>query len=112
MNRKESFSPGEYYHIYNRGNNKQNIFLDNSDYERFIKLLYLCNSSNSVNFRLDIVRAKIDAFDYDKGKSIVSIGAWVLMLNHFHLLLTIPVDEHKSSNLPKLNFGKLDEYDR
>ncbi|MFA4975102.1 MAG: hypothetical protein WC839_00190 [Candidatus Paceibacterota bacterium] len=87
--RKASFVEGEFYHIYNRGNSKQKIFLDNHDYDRFIKLLYLCNSEYSIDFREDIVRQGINAWDFDRGESIVSIGAWVLMPNHFHLYLNI-----------------------
>jgi len=86
--RKESFVAGEYYHIYNRGNSKQKIFLDDEDYDRFAKLLYLCNSEKSFKFRDDIVNQKIDAYDFDRGERIVSIGAWVLMPNHFHLYIT------------------------
>jgi len=86
--RKTVFIEGEYYHLYNRGNSKQEIFLDNQDYDRFVKLLYLCNSIKSFNFREDIIEKKIDAFDFDRGDLIVSIGAWVQMPNHFHLLIT------------------------
>ena len=87
--RKESFVEGEFYHIYNRGNSKQNIFLDDEDRDKFAKLLYLCNSTKSINFREDIVNKKIDAWDFDRGETIVSIGAWVLMPNHFHIYLTL-----------------------
>jgi len=80
---------GEYYHIYNRGNNKQRIFLDKEDYERFIKLLYVCNSEMRIDFRNEIVKKKINAFDFERGKQIVYIGAWVLMPNHFHIYITI-----------------------
>ena len=90
MQRAESFVEGELYHLYNRGNSKRNIFLDNQDRERFVKMLYLSNSKKRVNFRQDIVRRKLDAWEFDRGKPIVSIGAWVLMSNHFHLLVTIP----------------------
>src|SRR3989344_1899005 len=86
--RKNELSTDEYYHIYNRGNSKQLIFLDNDDYERFTKLLYLCNSSKNINFRDDVVNQKIDAFDFDRGTPLISIGAWVLMPNHFHILLS------------------------
>ncbi len=79
---------GEFYHIYNRGNSKQKIFLDNQDYDRFVKLLYLCNSTRSIRFREDIIDQKIDAFDFDRGRPIVSIGAWVLMPNHFHIYIS------------------------
>jgi putative transposase len=87
-NRFTIFVEGGYYHIYNRGNSKQNIFLDDQDRDRFVKLLYLCNSKISFNFREDIVKQKIDAFDFDREGEIVSIGAWVLMPNHFHLYIT------------------------
>ena len=86
--RKVPFVNGEYYHIYNRGNSKQKIFLDDKDRERFLKLLYLCNSKQSIDFREQIVRAKINAWDFEKGMPTVFIGAWVLMPNHFHLYLT------------------------
>ncbi len=86
--RKDSLAIGEFYHVYNRGNSKQDIFLDDSDRDRFVKLLYLCNSSQRIRFREDIVERKIDAWDYDRGEPTVSIGAWVLMPNHFHIYLT------------------------
>jgi REP element-mobilizing transposase RayT len=93
-NRDEPFVAGEYYHIYNRGNTKQNIFLDDKDRDRFVKLLYLCNSLKNIKFKEYIVDRKIDAWDFDKGDPIVSIGAWVLMPNHFHIYIT---SYHKNS---------------
>ena len=98
--RKVPLVEGEYYHIYNRGNNKQLIFIDDEDRDRFVKLLYLCNSNKRVNFREDIIQSKINAWDFERGDRLVSIGAWVLMPNHFHLyLISLP----KS---PKQGFGK------
>jgi len=94
--RKVSLVEGEYYHIYNRGNNKQIIFIDDEDRDRFIKLLYLCNSTKSFNFKEDIIQPKIMAWDFKRGEQIVAIGAWVLMPNHFHLYLKA---------LPKQGFG-------
>jgi len=86
--RSTDFVEGEYYHLYSRGNSKQKIFLDDKDRERFLKLLYLCNSKQRIDFKNDIVERKINAWDFEKGKSIVNIGAWVLMPNHFHLYIT------------------------
>lgn len=86
--RKDPLVEGEYYHLYNRGNSKQDIFLDEEDRSRFIKLLFLCNSERGINFRDDIVDSGIDAFDFDRGENLISIGAWVLMSNHFHLYVT------------------------
>ena len=86
--RKDSFAVGEFYHIYNRGNSKQKIFINEKDRDRFVKMLYLCNSTKNINFREDIVEKKIDPWNFERGESIVSIGAWVLMSNHFHLYIT------------------------
>ncbi len=85
--RDKSLIANEYYHIYNRGNGKHEIFLDEEDYDRFIKLLYICNSENKFVFRESIIESKIDAFDFERGESLVSVISWVLMPNHFHIVL-------------------------
>ena len=97
--RKTDFVVGEYYHLYNRGNSKQKIFLDDKDRERFLKLLYLCNSKQRIDFSNDLVKRKINAWDFEKGKSIVNIGAWVLMPNHFHLY----INQKTEARLPSGN---------
>lgn len=91
--RKTPLLEGEYYHIYNRGNSKQKIFLDDEDYEYFIKCLYCCNTHKNFKFRNDIVYKNIYAFDFERENTLVSIGAWVLMPNHFHVYIT---STHKS----------------
>lgn len=59
---------GNYYHIFNRGNNYENIFRQKSDYQYFLKLMkiYVVN--------------------------IADVYAWALLQNHFHLLLRIKKD--------------------
>ena len=84
MQRKFEFSIGEYYHIYNRGVEKRIIFLDNADRYRFLKLTYLCNSHNPVNLE-EIPKG--ESFRYERGETLVDIGAYVLMDNHFHILV-------------------------
>ena len=96
--RKVSLVDGEYYHIFNRGNSKQKIFLDDKDRDRFLKLLYLCNSKIGIDFREQIVRTKINAWEFEKGDPVVFIGAWVLMPNHFHLYLTSNVEARLPRN--------------
>jgi len=88
--RDKNLVPNEYYHIYNRGNGKNKIFLDKKDYDRFMKLLYICNSRKNFNFRDSVVDVKIDAFDFDRGTPLVTILEWVLMPNHFHIVLISP----------------------
>jgi len=85
MRRKFQFVPGEFYHIYNRGNNKMPIFLKDKDHERLIKLLFLCNSLKPVVIK-DLPQGRALG-KIDRGKTIVDIGAYCLMPNHFHLLI-------------------------
>ncbi len=96
--RGTAFVEGEYYHTYNRGNSKQKIFFDDRDRERFLKLLYVCNSKKRIDFYNDIIKRKIDIWDFEKGESIVDIGAWVLMPNHFHLYITPKKNVWRSSD--------------
>ena len=86
--RKVVLVQDEYYHIYNRGNGKSKIFLDKQDYNHFIKLLYICNSVNKFAYRDSILKKGIDVWDFERNGILVDIGAWVLMPNHFHILLT------------------------
>jgi putative transposase len=85
--RNEKLVSDEYYHVYNRGNGKNKIFLDKEDYDRFLKILFICNSKNSFIFRESIVKQKISAWDFERGDNLVDIGLWVLMPNHFHIML-------------------------
>lgn len=84
--RKTSFVSGEYYHIYSRGNSKQKIFLDEADYDRFLTLLFLCNSKLNINFR-NVIDAIKNPLAFEREETLVDIGAFCLMPNHFHLLI-------------------------
>ncbi|OGY59241.1 MAG: hypothetical protein A3B23_02770 [Candidatus Colwellbacteria bacterium RIFCSPLOWO2_01_FULL_48_10] len=108
MLRKDPFVTGEYYHIYNRGIDKRVIFKLKRDYERFMMLLYVSNSSEI--YRLDnLINRLHKKFDeilaLDKGESLVSIGAWCLMTNHFHLLVRQEVDGGITKFMRKLGTG-------
>ena len=99
--RKTSFVAGEYYHIYNRGNSKQTIFRDKWDYDRFLKLLFISNGQ--INFK--IFNAGKEVFDFNRGAQIVDIGAYCLMPNHFHILLTQTGGGNISKFMQKLSTG-------
>lgn len=89
MGRMYSFSPEEYYHIYSRGTEKRLIFIDESDYRRFVELLFLCNGSKPVDSRkykgLSFAEC-VDKIGKNK-ENLVYIGAYCFMPNHFHLLV-------------------------
>lgn len=107
--RKTSFVFGEYYHIYNRGNSKQRIFYDKNDYIYFIKLLYILNQKDNKQLR-DQAQ---DVFVYDKNKeSLVSIGAYVLMPNHFHILITPTENGDISKYIQKVCTGYVMYYNK
>lgn len=65
------------------------IFLDDSARERFSKLLFVCNSKKPVVFKT-IQGSPLD--EIDRGETLVNIGAYCLMPNHFHLLLREKVE--------------------
>ncbi|MDI9309445.1 MAG: hypothetical protein QM535_04455 [Limnohabitans sp.] len=76
---------GNYYHIYNRGNNKIDVFFDSESYFHFLRL-------------------------YDKYFSpIAETYAWCLLKNHFHILVylklpyEIEIDKLEYSTVEKAN---------
>ncbi len=65
----ETLEAGNYYHIYNRGNNGSKIFFEDENYQHFLRL-------------------------YKKYiPPIADTFAWCLMQNHFHFLVYIKQDE-------------------
>jgi len=87
MTRLVQFTPGEYFHIYNRGTNKMKIFLSDYDYSRFQKLLYLANSKETVKFSDLNPKSPYPVWTQKRGETLVDIGAYSLMPNHFHILI-------------------------
>jgi REP element-mobilizing transposase RayT len=77
--RKHPFVVGEFYHLYNRGVERRKLFIDRADYEHMMFLLYICNSQKSIKLR-DLGKT------FERGETIVDIGAYCLMPNHLHLL--------------------------
>ena len=69
----EVLMPGRYYHIYNQGNNKENIFIEAKNYYYFLRLV-----------KKYIV-------------PITEIYAYCLLPNHFHLLVMTSHDVEKKA---------------
>lgn len=108
--RKIHFTEDEYYHLYNRGNNKQKIFRDKADYARFMGLLFACNSPHG--FKIDTLSKKRSPYDFDRGDQIVHIGAYCLMPNHFHILITQAADGGISKFMQKLTTAYVMYYNK
>ncbi len=77
MTKQKPLEHGHFYHIYNRGINSCKLFRETTNYEHFIGL-------------------------YDKYISpVADTFAWVLMGNHFHLLVKIKPEEEIGFIPPK-----------
>ena len=86
MTRKINLAPGEFYHIYNRGTDKRDVFNNDYDYERFLSLLYIANGSIPVDLKLQ-GSTLYKILEIDRGNNLVEICAYCLMPNHFHLII-------------------------
>lgn len=90
MERKIEFAPGEYYHVYVRGANRQPIFNDDKDKDRLLAALYTCNTSDTIHISDYWKSGLARILDLPKKDKLVDIGAWCFMPNHFHLLIREP----------------------
>lgn len=98
------FSQGNIYHIFNRGNNKENIFFCDQDYRAFLFRLAL-----SMGFEIkDIKKEKLIFLPYSRmnitgtNKNNFKLHAFCLMPNHFHLLIEQCKDEPISKLISKI----------
>ena len=87
MSRRLSFNSEEYYHLYGRGVEKREIFLDKGDYQRFVSLLFICNDKTPVHLsNLKSITFK-NLFLKPRENVLIDIGLYCLMPNHFHILV-------------------------
>ncbi len=98
--RNIKIASGEYYHVFNRGVNKQTIFHDNPDWIRFLFLILYFQSpivfpqiGRSIK---SFVKHRVfdSVFDIDKETQqkiikgrFVELTSFCLMPNHFHLMI-------------------------
>lgn len=77
---------GELYHIYNRGTDRKDIFLQPRDYKRFQNTFYYYHFSNTKVRFSKFVKSELEILKIDAPK-LVEIICYCLMPNHFHFLL-------------------------
>ena len=80
--RKHQLQENIAYHIINRGNGKYDIFHDDEDYTHFKYLLSTYSRLKAMN-----------------------VYHWVIMSNHYHLLIEITIPEKLSSIIAGINRG-------
>jgi len=108
------FENGEYYHIYNRGVEKRDIFLCRGDYERFLKSMQEFNNSLLHEQRIYFK----NRYSHSEGKSefnseaselnsekLVEIICYCLNSNHFHLILKQLIERGIEKFMQKIGTG-------
>ena len=72
--------PGAIYHILSRGNNRQNVFRESTDHEKF----------------LEILKEHTD-------KSGIKVYHYVVMGNHYHIIMKLGLEDNLGQLMKKLN---------
>ena len=96
--RKLEFAEKEFYHIYNRGVDKRNIFLNSKDLERFFEGLRRFNSEENFGHLDRIIENK-------KVHPLVKIIAYCVNPNHFHFILEQVAEKGIEKFMHKLSMG-------
>lgn len=93
------FTPETFYHVYNRGVEKRRIFIDDQDYRVFLGLVkkYLTGESSNKNNRHKVSSINLS--------NQVSLVAYCLMSNHFHLLLYQKSEQGVTQLLRRVSTG-------
>lgn len=86
MNRP-SFTNAEYYHIYNRGVEKRDVFMNKADQLRFLETLNYYRFAPQPMKLSDHKKRQNEIKKIDKQVELVKIYCYCLMPNHFHLLI-------------------------
>ncbi|MHB8860267.1 MAG: transposase [Minisyncoccota bacterium] len=96
----------ELWHALNRGVDGRDLFIDSQDFARFIHNLYEFNDATPIR---NLVRrfnpSGMSGLRNRSLERLVDIHGWVLMKNHYHLLLSERVEGGISLFLRKVNVG-------
>jgi REP element-mobilizing transposase RayT len=85
--RKIKFVNEEYYHVFNRGVDKRTIYESKEDLYHFFTRLATLNTTDNSTYSKDKRKNIKNEIILDNGDELVSIVAYCLLPNHFHLLL-------------------------
>ncbi len=101
--RKTPLVTGNYYHLYNRGVDKRDIFSDKKDVERFLISMGLFSGKQTIGSIRDF-GSNPGAKHLGEAK-LVSIVQYCLNPNHFHLILKQETDGGISEFMKRLQGG-------
>jgi len=105
--RKQSLLTDQYYHIYNRGVDKRNIFGDKVDIKRFTESIKEFNQIEVIGSLKNLRKTKkIETAPKALSKEpLVLVVAYCLNPNHFHFILKQSVDRGIAKFMQKLQAG-------
>ncbi|MDO9399587.1 MAG: hypothetical protein Q7T79_02805, partial [bacterium] len=76
--RKVQFQTGEYYHIYNRGVDKREVFIDEKDYVRFLIGMKEFNNKSTDSerdyYKRKMIKTKQEAQEEAQEETQLSLG--------------------------------------
>ena len=98
------------YHVYNRGVEKRDIFTKDGDRMRFLYSLIIFNSTEDADnerhyFEPNFSNLTEVGLRYSDQKKLVKIHAFVLMRNHYHLMIEQVEDNGITTFMRKLGTG-------
>lgn len=105
--RKVIFSEGEFYHVYNRGTDKRDIFVDDRDFERFLQSMSEFNAEEPIGsiFENSFRKTQLGSLASKSKKPLVKIIAYCLNPNHYHLLLEQVTEKGIEKFMQRLGTG-------
>src|SRR6187402_1575689 len=98
----KQYEEDAYYHVYNRGVEKREIFLDDEDYKMFLAFLKRHLS------RQKETNSRNQTYESYAGK--LELLAFCLMPNHYHLLFYLNNDAKAISELMRKVAGTYTQY--
>ncbi|HCP08643.1 MAG TPA: hypothetical protein DIT25_02500 [Candidatus Moranbacteria bacterium] len=102
--KKTIFANGEYYHVYNRGVEKRDIFMDDYDRDRFLVSLKEFNQVEPILSLYISNKVPVGIRSLQKQK-LVEIVAYCLIDNHYHLILRQLTDGGISEFMKRVGTG-------
>lgn len=107
--RKVIFAEGEFYHVYNRGTDKRDIFSDENDYARFFESMLEFNVLEPIGSLFENSFRKKNKLggstSKDADEKLVNIVAYCLNSNHYHFLLQQVADKGMEKFMQRLGTG-------
>lgn len=105
--RKTIFANNEYYHIFNRGVDKRNIFMNEQDFIRFFQSIEEFNTLSPIGSIYENSFKKNNQLGHSVSKceNLVEFVAYCLNQNHYHFILKQVADRGIEKFMHRLGMG-------